>query len=67
MTPHAESGGSGVRPLAREILVSGTACRVQIAADRIALNAKGRSKGAIEITWDELLAWRAHDMDAHLR
>lgn len=55
-----------VRPLAREILVSGAAYRVQLAADRITLTPKGRRKGGIEITWEELLAWREHDTVAPL-
>lgn len=50
-----------VRPLTREILVSGTAYRVQLTADRLTLTPKGRRKGAIEITWDALIAARDSD------
>ncbi|HET7552353.1 MAG TPA: helix-turn-helix domain-containing protein [Gemmatimonadaceae bacterium] len=47
-----------VRPLTREILVSGTAYRVMMTADRLTLTPKGRRKGAVEVTWDEILSWR---------
>lgn len=56
-----------VRPLTREILISGAAYRVTLAADRLTLTPKGRRKGAIEITWDELLTWRGGDADAEPR
>lgn len=52
-----------VKPLAREVLVSGTAYRVTIAADRLTLKAKGKRKDDIDITWDELLTWRVHDVE----
>lgn len=50
-----------VRPLTREILIGGTAYRVALTADRLTLTPKGRRKGAIEVTWDELIAWGARD------
>lgn len=50
-----------VRPLTREVLVAGAAYRVLLTADRLTLTAKGRRKGAIEVTWDELLAWQVRD------
>lgn len=50
-----------VRPLAREVLVGDTAYRVLLTADRITLTPKGRRKGAVELTWDELLAWHARE------
>lgn len=53
-----------VKPLAREVLVSGTAYRVTIAADRITLKAKGKRKDDIDITWDDLLSWRDHGVEA---
>lgn len=52
-----------VKPLAREVLVSGTAYRVTIAADRITVKAKGKRTNAIDLTWDELLTWQVHDVD----
>ncbi len=52
-----------VKPLAREVLVSGTDYRVTIAADRITLKAKGKRTNAIDLTWDELLTWRVHDVE----
>lgn len=52
-----------VKPLAREVLVSGTAYRVTIAADRLTLKAKGKRTNAIDITWDELLTRRQHDVE----
>ena len=52
-----------VKPLAREVLVSGTAYRVTIAADRLTLKAKGKRTSAIDITWDELLTWRTHAIE----
>lgn len=48
-----------VRPLTREVLIGGTAYRVLLTADRLTLTPKGRRKGAIEVTWDELIAWNA--------
>jgi hypothetical protein len=51
-----------VRPLTREVLVAGAAYRVLLTADRLTLTPKGRRKGAIEVTWDELLAWHARDV-----
>ena len=45
------------------MLVSGTAYRLAIAADRITLKAKGKRKDDIDITWDELLTWRVHDVE----
>lgn len=50
-----------VRPLVREVLIGGTAYRVQIATDRLTLTPKGRRKGGIEMTWDALLAIQEHD------
>jgi hypothetical protein len=50
-----------LRPLSREILVCGTAYRVTVAADRLTLTPKGRRKGVVELTWDELLNWRERD------
>ena len=50
-----------VRPLMREVLVSGAAYRVLLTTDRLTLTPKGRRKGAIEVTWDELLAWYVRD------
>lgn len=50
-----------VRPLTREILVGGTAYRVLLSADRLTLTPKGHRKGAVEVTWDEILAWHARD------
>lgn len=52
-----------VKPLSREVLVSSTAYRVTIAADRITVKAKGKRKDDVDITWDELLTWRAHDVE----
>lgn len=52
-----------VNPLSREVLVAGTAYRVTIAVDRITLRAKGKRTNAIDITWDELLTWREHDVE----
>ena len=49
-----------VKPLAREILVAGTAYKVVLTADRLMLTRKGRRSG-IELTWDELLAQREAD------
>lgn len=45
----------------REVLVGGTAYRILLTADRLTLTPKGRRKGAIEVTWDEVLAWHARD------
>ena len=53
-----------LRPLSREILLSGTAYRVTIAADRLTLTPKGRRKGAVEMKWDELLGWPERDASA---
>lgn len=53
-----------VRPLTREVLIGGTAYRAMLTADRLTLTPKGRRKGAIEITWDELVAWGARDVSA---
>jgi hypothetical protein len=49
-----------VRPLTREILVGGSAYKLVIAADRLVLTPKGRRLGGIEVTWDQLLAYREH-------
>lgn len=43
-----------VKALTREILVSGTAYKVTIAADRLTLRRKGARK-ALEVTWDDVL------------
>lgn len=48
-----------LRPLSREILLGGTAYRVTMSADRLTLAPKGRRKGAVQLTWDELLNWHA--------
>lgn len=53
-----------VRPLKREVLVGGTAYRLLLTADRLTLTPKGRRKGTVEITWDELLAWHARESAA---
>lgn len=53
-----------VRPLKREVLVGGTAYRLLLTTDRLTLTPKGRRKGAVEVTWDELLAWHARDIAA---
>lgn len=53
-----------LRPLTREVLVGGTAYRVMLTADRLTLTPKGRRKGAIEVTWDELVAWGQRDASA---
>lgn len=53
-----------VKPLAREVLVSGTAYHVTIAADRITLRAKGKRTNAIDLTWDEFLSWQERDVEA---
>jgi hypothetical protein len=45
-----------VKPLTREILVSGTAYKVTITAEHLKLVRKGGRRG-IEITWDDLLAF----------
>ena len=50
-----------LRPITREVLVGGTAYRVLFTADRLTLTPKGRRKGAIEVTWDELVAWGQRD------
>jgi hypothetical protein len=47
-----------VRPLTREILVGGSAYKLVISADRLALTPKGRRSGGIEVTWDQLLAFQ---------
>jgi hypothetical protein len=46
-----------VRPLSREILVAGTAYRVTLHTDHIALTRKGHRLG-IEVTWDDLITSR---------
>lgn len=53
-----------VRPLAREVLIGRTAYRVMLSADRLTLTPKGRRKGVIEVTWDELVAWGGRDASA---
>lgn len=52
-----------VRPLTREILVSGTTYKVTLTTDRIVLKAKGRRKG-VEITWDELITFEVRHGEA---
>ena len=46
-----------VRPLTREILVAGTAYRVTLTAERVMLTGKGKRTTAVELTWDDVLAW----------
>jgi hypothetical protein len=43
-----------VRPLSREILVAGTAYKVTLYADHIALMRKGHRQG-VEVTWEDML------------
>lgn len=46
-----------VKPLSRELLVAGTAYRVTLTADRVKLTGKGKRVPAVDLTWDEVLAW----------
>ena len=53
-----------IRPLKRELLVGGTSYRLLLTVSRLTLTPKGKRKGGVEFTWDDLLALHARGSEA---